>query len=61
MARKRLTKTQIRKKLYIANQKIYDLVKDKLQWGGTSNIPMSEKMLLDINKKLVNAWNRTHK
>jgi len=45
----------------MANSKIYDLVKDKLRFGGTSNIPMSENMLIDINKKLVKAWNASHK
>ena len=60
MPRKKLTKAQVRSKLKRAATVCYDLFIDKMGHGAKSHVPMSEKALMELNKKFVNAWNRTH-
>ena len=54
MPKKKLTKTQVKSKLRIANNQIYDLMLDKLGHAD-SNVPMSQAKLLDLNKQTVTA------
>ena len=60
MPKKKLTKAQVRRKLKSAATACYDLLIDKMGHGAKSHVPMSEKALMELNKKFVNAWNRTH-
>ena len=54
MPKKKLTKTQVKSKIRIANNQIYDLMLDKLGHAD-SNVPMSQAKLLDLNKQTVAA------
>jgi len=54
MPKKKLTKTQVRKKLRMASNQIYDLLTDKLAYGD-SIIPISQKKLLEINTVITKA------
>ena len=57
MPKKKLTKTQVKNKLRIANNQIYDLMLDKLGHAD-SNVPMSQNKLLELNNITVRAANR---
>ena len=54
MPKKKLTKTQVRKKLRMASNQIYDLLTDKLAYGD-SMIPISQNKLLEINNVITRA------
>jgi hypothetical protein len=54
MPKKKLTKTQVRKKLRMASNQIYDLLTDKLAYGD-SMIPISQNKLLEINTVITRA------
>ena len=54
MPKKKLTKTQVKNKLRIANNQIYDLMLDKLGHAD-SLVPMSQPKLLELNKVTVMA------
>ena len=57
MPKKKLTKTQVKNKLRIANNQIYDLMLDKLGHAD-SNVPMSQNKLLELNNITVRAAQR---
>jgi len=54
MPKKKLTKTQVRNKLRLASNQIYDLLTDKLAYGD-SFIPISQNKLLEINNTITRA------
>lgn len=54
MPKKKLTKTQIKRKLKTCNNAMYDLMLDKLGHAD-SLVPMSQPKLLDLNKQLLTA------
>jgi hypothetical protein len=54
MPKKKLTKTQVKNKLRIANNQIYDLILDKMAHPN-SLVPMSQAKLMDFNKQTVTA------
>ena len=54
MPKKKLTKTQVKSKIRLANNQIYDLMLDKLAHPD-SLVPISQAKLLDLNKQTVAA------
>ena len=54
MPKKKLTKTQVRNKLRLASNQIYDLLTDKLAYGDRF-IPISQNKLLEINNTITRA------
>ena len=54
MPKKKLTKTQVKNKLRIANNQIYDLILDKMAYPD-SLVPISQAKLMDLNKQTVMA------
>ena len=54
MPKKKLTKTQIKRKLKTCSNAMYDLMLDKLGHAD-SLVPMSQPKLLDLNKTLLGA------
>ena len=57
MPKKKLTKTQVKNKLRIANNQIYDLMLDKLGHAD-SKVPISQNKLLELNNITVRAAQR---
>ena len=57
MPKKKLTKTQVKKKLKTIMNASYDLVLDKMGHAD-SFVPMSEKVLLELNKKIRSTFMR---
>ncbi len=55
MPKKILTKTQVKNKLRLASNQIYDLLTDRLAYGMLSKIPISEKKLLEVNNIITRA------
>ena len=60
MPKKKLTKTQVKKKFTTASNNVYDLVLDKFGHSD-SRVSMSMTKLLDLQKQLKNAIVRTAK
>jgi hypothetical protein len=60
MPKKKLTKTQVRNKLRLASNNIYDLLTDKLAYRD-SFIPISLNKLIDINKTITTAFSKMFK
>ena len=62
MPKKKLTKTQIKKKLKDAQTKMYDLLLDKTTYGGLGvmgpDVPMSVKALIDMTGTMARALNK---
>ncbi len=62
MPKKKLTKTQIKKKLKDAQTKLYDLLLDKTTYGGLggmgTDVPMSVKALIDMTGTMARALNK---
>jgi hypothetical protein len=54
MPKKKLTKAQVKNKLRLASNQIYDLLTDKLAYGD-SFIPISQNKLLEINTTITRA------
>jgi hypothetical protein len=54
MPKKKLTKAQVKNKLRLASNQIYDLLTDKLAYGD-SFIPISQNKLLEINNTITRA------
>ena len=57
MPRKRLTKTQVRKKIKTCSNAMYDLILDKMG-PANSDVPMSVPKLLEMHKAVQNAAKR---
>ena len=57
MPRKRLTKTQVRKKIKTCSNAMYDLILDKMGHAN-SDVPMSVPKLLEMHKAVQNAAKR---
>ena len=57
MPRKRLTKTQVRKKIKTCSNAMYDLILDKIGHAN-SDVPMSVPKLLEMHKAVQNAAKR---
>jgi len=59
MPKKKLTKTQIKKKLKDAQNKMYDLLLDKTTYGGLggagTDVPMSVKALIEMTNTMARA------
>ena len=60
MPKKKLTKTQVKRKLNALNNAVYDLLVDKMGHP-SSNVSMSMAKLLDLQKQIKNAMVRTAK
>tara|TARA_Y100000004_G_C8811358_1_gene367814 strand:- start:40 stop:228 length:189 start_codon:yes stop_codon:yes gene_type:complete len=60
MAKKKLTKAQVKKKFITINKAMTDLVIDKLEYGvlRDSKVPMSPIKLMDIQETLKRAAKR---
>ena len=57
MPKKKLTKTQVKRKLKTCSNMMYDMILDKM--GHTnSDVPMSLPKLMDMHKALQNATKR---
>ena len=57
MPRKRLTKTQVKKKIKTCSNAMYDLILDKMGHAN-SDVPMSVPKLLEMHKAVQNAAKR---
>ena len=57
MPRKRLTKTQVRKKIKTCSNAMYDLILDKMGHAN-SDVPMSVPKLLEMHNAVQNAAKR---
>ena len=57
MPRKRLTKTQVRKKIKTCSNAMYDHILDKMGHAN-SDVPMSVPKLLEMHKAVQNAAKR---
>ena len=57
MPKKKLTKTQIKRKLKTCSIAMYDLFLDKLGHVN-SDVPMSQNKILDLHRQLTNAEKR---
>ena len=57
MPKKKLTKTQVKRKLKQANTIMYDLFLDKLGHL-KSDVPMSQAKILDVHRQITNAEKR---
>ena len=57
MPKKRLTKTQVKKKLKTIMNASYDLVLDKMGHAN-SDVPMSLNAILELNRKVTQQLNR---
>jgi len=57
MPKKKLTKTQVKRKLKQANTIMYDLFLDKLGQL-KSDVPMSQAKILDVHRQITNAEKR---
>tara|TARA_Y100000296_G_C5115038_1_gene227270 strand:+ start:790 stop:969 length:180 start_codon:yes stop_codon:yes gene_type:complete len=57
MPRKRLTKTQVRKKIKTCSNAMYDLILDKMGHAN-SDVPMSVPKLLEMHKAVQSAAKR---
>jgi hypothetical protein len=57
MPKKRLTKTQVKKKLKTIMNASYDLVLDKMGHAN-SDVPMSLNAILELNRKVTQQVNR---
>ena len=49
MPKKKLTKAQVKKKLTIAGNNVYDLILDKLNVRFNSDVPFSTKKLFELH------------
>jgi len=58
MPRKKLTKAQVKRKLKIALNSLYDLYLDKFAYGTESFMPMSENKLGEIYSPLLRSKNK---
>tara|TARA_Y100001963_G_scaffold110070_1_gene152215 strand:+ start:522 stop:704 length:183 start_codon:yes stop_codon:yes gene_type:complete len=58
MTRKKLTKTQVKKKLNMMMRATTDLTLDKLANGSNSLVPMSSTKIIAMNNELSKALNR---
>lgn len=58
MARKKLTKAQVKKKLNIMIRATTDLTLDKMAHGSNSFVPMSSIKIIGLNNELSKASNR---
>ena len=59
MPKKKLTKTQVKRKLKQANTIMYDLFLDKLGQL-KSDVPMSQAKILDVHRQITNAEKRMY-
>jgi len=50
MPKKKLTKAQVKRKIKTASNVVYDLLLDKMGYGGASFVPMSLVKMLDLQK-----------
>ena len=57
MPKKKLTKTQVKRKLKQASTAMYDLFLDKLGHL-KSDVPMSQAKILDVHRQITNAEKR---
>ena len=57
MPKKKLTKTQVKRKLKQASKIMYDLFLDKLGQL-KSDVPMSQTKILDVHRQITNAEKR---
>ena len=57
MPKKKLTKTQIKRKLKQSSTILYDLFLDKMGHL-KSEVPMSQKKILDLHRQITNAEKR---
>jgi len=56
--KKKLTKTQVKKKILMVRRALFDLFFDKFQHGSESFIPMSSTKLEQMHKAFMNAFLR---
>ena len=61
MPKKKLTKTQVNKKLQSIRKALYDLFLDKFAYGTESYMPMSAKKIEQFHKDTVSAILRLKK
>tara|TARA_Y100000004_G_scaffold169483_1_gene203790 strand:- start:42 stop:230 length:189 start_codon:yes stop_codon:yes gene_type:complete len=61
MPKKKLTKTQVIKKLRTVSNAMYDLFLDKFGHGSASMVPISQDKLRDMHNAIVNASQRVVK
>jgi hypothetical protein len=59
--KKKLTKTQVKRKLKTATNALYDLLLDKMGHGTDSGISMSFAKLYEIHKALGGTMRRAYK
>jgi hypothetical protein len=57
MPRKRLTKTQVKKKIKTCSNAMYDMILDKMGHSN-SDVPMSLPKLMEMHKAVQNAAKR---
>ncbi len=58
MPKKKLTKTQVKRRLTTAKKALYFLFLDKFQYGSNSNVPLSQKVVFKLTDDLTKAVNR---
>jgi hypothetical protein len=61
MPKKKLTKTQVKKKMATVSRGLYDLFLDKFAYGSSSEVPISDKVLTEFYSKFTRAFNRKYK
>jgi len=59
MPKKKLTKTQVKRKVKIISNGIYDMLLDKMGHGTASFVPFSLNKLIDLQKVMDRARQRT--
>lgn len=61
MAKKKLTKAQVKKVMTRVSRGLYDLFLDKFAYGSKSEVPMSDKLLTEFYSKFTRAFNTKYK